>query len=593
MKKVMSLVMAAMVMGGLVAGCGNKNEDKPNNSKDNKGTENKGETGATDEKKDEGPITFYQTGSKTKTLNPHLYETTAESAEMGKLYGNLLDIVVNEAGDNYEVVANHAASLPTMSEDGLTWTFEMRDGVTWADGTPITAETYEYSYRMQLDPVLKNYRANVFFSSMDIVNAKAYFNGECDWEDVGIKVDGNKLILTLSYAIPEMDFQMAFVGGGARSPVKEDLYESCFNADRTENNYGTSLETTASSGPYSLTEWIRDQNMVYTKNENYPLAHLYTPDRIEVRVSEDSNTNLTLFENGDTDYVAVPGASYEKYEEDPRIMFSQSNSVWYMFINQTSETNPILDNLDFRNSLFYAMDRRKIAEDVYKTAYPAPYYVSSFKFVKPGVSYRDTEVAKKLVPENNGYNPELAKEHFDKAYETNGNKQIVVSMQYFDTSDSMKKMAELLEEEYELLFGKDRIDIQLQAVPWNSVYDNMRDGKYDLAFGGWSGGTFNPWSSMEVFTSDYASKNDKFYNEEFDKLWYDTVKGDLIFKEEERLAGLGRMEELLFENMPFVPIYQGKGAYLFSDRVTLKTGGKYLPGVGFGELQADIAQKAQ
>lgn len=588
MKKVMSLVLAAMVTGGLVAGCGNKEGNT--NAAGNGGT-NSGESSDKEDKKDEGPVTFYQTGSKTKTLNPHTYETTAESAEMGRLYGNLLEIIVNEAGDNYELVPNHAVGMPTMSEDGLTWTFEIRDGVTWSDGEPITAKTYEYSYKMQLDPTLKNYRGNVFFSNLEVANAKAYFNGECAWEDVGIKADGNKLIFTLAYPVPEMDFQMAFTSGGATSPVKEDLYESCFNADRTENNYGTSLETTASSGPYKLTEWVRDQNMVYEKNENYPLANMYTPDKIEVRVSEEATTNLTLFENGDTDYVTVSGANYDKYAEDPRMVFSESTSVWYMFINQTSETNPILGNLDFRNSLFYAMDRRKIAEDVYKTAYPAPYFVSSFKFVKPGVAYRDTDVAKSIVPEEYGYNPELAKEHFDKAYAANGNKQIVVSMQYFDTSDSMKKMAELLEEEYENLFGKDRLDIQLQATPWNSVYDNMRAGKYDLAFGGWSGGTFNPWSSMEVFTSDFSSKNDKFYNEEFDKLYYDTVKGDLIFKEEERIKALGRMEELLYENMPFVPIYQSKGAYLFSDRVTLKTGGKYLPGVGFGELQADIAQK--
>ena len=589
MKKVMSLVLAAMVTGGLVAGCGNKEGNSGSKNSENGGT-NSGDSSSSKDSK-EGPVTLYQTGSKTKTLNPHIYETTAESAEMGKIYGNLLELVVNDAGDNYETVPNHAAAMPTMSEDGFTWTFEIKDGVTWSDGTPITAETYEYSYKMQLDPVLKNYRGNVFFSNVEIVNAKAYFNGECEWEDVGIKADGNKLIFTLAFPVPQMDFEMTFTGGGATSPVKEDLYESCFNADRTENTYGTSLETTASSGPYVLTDWVRDQNMVYDKNENYPLAELYKPDRIEVRVSEDPTTNLTLFENGDTDYVAVSGANYDKYSEDPRLVSSESTSVWYMFINQTSETNPILGNLDFRNSLFYAMDRKKIAEDVYKTAYPAPYYVSSFKFVKPGVSYRDTEVAKSVVPENYGYDTELAKEYFAKAYEANGNKQIVVSMQYFDTSDSMKKMAELLEEEYEGLFGADKLDIQLQATPWNSVYDNMRAGKYDLAFGGWSGGTFNPWSSMEVFTSDFSSKNDKFYNEEFDKLYYDTVKGDLIFKEEERIAALGRMEQLLFENMPFVPIYQSKGAWLFSDRVTLKTGGKYLPGVGFGELQADVAKK--
>ena len=588
MKKVMSLVMAAMVMGGLVAGCGNKEEKKPNSS-----TDNKGDTSSTEDKKDEGPITFYETGSKTKTLNPHMYETTAESTEMGKMYGNLLEMVVNEEGDDYELIPNHAASRPTVSDDNLTWTFEIRDGVTWSDGTPITAETYEYSYKMQLDSKLKNYRGRVLFSDVEIVNAEKYYNGECEWEDVGIKVDGNKLIFTLAFPVPQMDFEIMFVGGGATSPVKEDLYESCFNEDRTENTYGTSLETTASSGSYTLVDWVRDQSMVYEKNEKYPLADYYTPDRIEVRVVEEDATRLTLFENGDTDYVSVRGSNYDKYAEDPRMIFSESNSVTYMFINQTSETNPILGNLDFRQALFYGMNREMIAKDVYKTNIPAPYYISTFKFVKPGVAYRDTDVAKSMVAPENGYNTEKAKEHFEKAYAANGNNQIAIEMTYFDTSESMKQMAELLEEEYEGLFGADKLDVKLVAVPWNTAYDNMENGKYDVAFGGWSGGTFNPWSSLEVYTSDYPGKLDKFYNEEFDQLFHDTVKGDLIFKEEERIKALGRMEQLLFENMPFVPIYQTRGAFLFSERVKLKTDGKYLPGVKFGVYQAEITKQVK
>src|SRR5690606_38606174 len=118
--------------------------------------------------------------------------------------------------------------------------------------------------------------------------------------------------------------------------------------------------------------------------------------------------------------------------------------------------------------------RKTIAEDIFKTAIPAPYVVSSAKVAVPskGLTYRETDVAKSVLPENDGYDLDLAKEYFDKAYEAYG-KKMEVEIQYFDNSEQMKRVAELLEQDYENAFGPDRIDIQLRAVPWNNAYDNM------------------------------------------------------------------------------------------------------------------------
>lgn len=594
MKKVISLVLAATMLGTISTGCGNKeNSNSGNSSSDSETNNNSGsEESASDEK-----ITFYQTGGKTKTLNPHVYETSSESGTMAYIYANLYEIIVNEAGDSYEFYPNHAAELPTMSEDGLTWTVPIRNDVKWSDGTPVTAETYEYTYKMLLDPSLKNTMAEIFFNIVPVENAQAYFNGECTWEEVGIKADGNNLVFNLRFAISEIDFVRQFIGGYETAAVHPEMYESCFNADRTENTYGTSLETTPSSGAYILTEWQRDQYKRFEKNPDSPLASIYTPDVIDSRVVEDSNTAMTLFENGDIDYTTVSSSNYEKYVEDPRIAFSESSSVNHMYINATSETNPILGNNDFRKALYYGTDRNKITETIYKTALPAPYYISSYQFLNEQDRYRESEGAKELVErfagDNAGFNPELAKEYFDKAYTSNGGTPLVVQMQYFDTSDSMKMMAEYLEEEYEGLFGLDKIDVQLQAVPWQTVYDNMKAGKFDLAFGSYGISPLNPWAGLEIYKSEFPGKNDKMYNEEFDTLWDRTVAGDLIFKEKEKLDALVRMEEIMFEETCLVPLYQNRSVYIFSDRVELITGGKYLPSAGFGILQSKIGPKAE
>ncbi|WP_427339473.1 peptide ABC transporter substrate-binding protein [Caloranaerobacter sp. DY30410] len=593
-KKLLVIFLTMTMIMSLFVGC-----DKSGND-----TKVDNEVGVTDdEKKDadekeeesqkeENVVKVYRdTNSKTKTLNPHIYETTAEGDTMMYVYGNLLEMITNESGDSYELFPFHAKELPKRNEDGTVWTVKLRDNIKWDDGTPINAHSYVYSYKMLLDPKLKNHRANVFFGEVTIKNAKKYWEGKAKWEEVGIKaLDDYTLQFELEFPVPEMDFYLLFTDGGATSPVHEKLYEAGMNEDRTETNYGTSLETTPSCGAYKLEEWIRDQYKVYVKRPDTPLSDIYVPDRIEERVVEEASTALQLFESEQIDTTSVSGTNYEKYEEDPRLVFAESTTVWSMFINMTSETNPILKNKDFRKALFWGMDRNVIAKDIMKTAKPAPYVVASGKIAVPskGLRYRDTDAAKSILPKNNGYDPDLAKEYFEKAYKANGNKQIIVEIQYFDTSENLKKIAEFLEESYENLFGKDKLDIKLRAVPWQGVYENMENGKFDIAFGGWAGSRFNPWSGMEVYTSEFTNKIDKFYNKKFDELWERTTKGDLIFKEKERLEALAEMEKMLLDEVPFSPMFESRAAVLFLDRIKLKTGGKYIPGDGFAVLQADI-----
>ena len=588
MKKVMALVMAASMTAGVFAGCGSKNETSNNSSSNTTSTNN-----STEEKKEEsnGPIVLRETGGKVETLNPHLSASTAESDLHKYMTGNMLEMILNEEGDNFEIVPFHAKALPTRSEDGLVWTFELSEDAKFADNTPITAETYEYSLKMLIDPKLLNIGAQSLMNDVTVLNANKYFKGECEWQDVGVKaIEGNKLQITLEYAVSEMDFLNLFTGGGNTAAVHPEIYETSFNEGRTENAYGTTFETSPSSGAYTLTEWVRDQITKFEKNPESPLADVYTPDIIESRVVEDATTMLTLFKNGDTDYVSVSGANYDEYAEDPRLHIADTTTVWYMYINSESQENPVLCDNDFRQALYYAIDRKLIAETVFKTAKPAPYYVADTKMATPDMKYRDTEAAKAVIRPNNGHDPELAKEFFDKAYEANGNKKIEVEMMYFDSSDNMKLTTEYLEETYENLFGKDRLDIKLIATPTQAVYENMENGKFQIGFGGWSGGEFNPWATMVVHTSDYPAKHDRLRNKEYDELYNRTCKGDLIFETEERIEALAKMEEIIYAEMPMVPIWQAGSAKLFSDRITLKTEGeKSIPGVGFAILQADFA----
>lgn len=121
MKKVMALVMAASMTAGVFVGYGSKNEAKNNSSNANTNSSEDKEQASKD------PVILREAGGKVETLNPHLSASTAEADIHKYMTGNMLEMILNEEGDNFEIVPFHAKELPTRSEDGLVWTFELSE----------------------------------------------------------------------------------------------------------------------------------------------------------------------------------------------------------------------------------------------------------------------------------------------------------------------------------------------------------------------------------------------------------------------------------------------------------------------------------
>lgn len=596
-KQRFTLVIMLMIMTLIFTACSSGSKTTAP-ATDNKETATPAPTEGTtkpeeSKKPSSGKIVRKLAGLEAKTLNPHTVDNSTDADFLTYIAGNLLELIFDKESNNIKFIPNHATELPT-NKDGKVWTFKLKDNIKWTDGTPITAKTYDYSLRMLLDQKLASRNASGLFEDLPIVNASNYFQGKAKWEDVGIKaLDDRTLEITLETAMPEIDVLTTFAGGGSTSPVHEKLYEAGMKADRTETTYGTALDKIDFSGTYRMTEWVRDQFHAFDKIPDSPLANVYIPDRIEDRTVSENATRLQLFEKGEIDNVTVSGENFDKYADDPRLVYQERNTVWGFFINSTSDTNPILKNNDFRKALFLGIDREKIAKGVFNTYAAAPYYLSSPNMVgdyKEGKKYRETEEGKAVLPSATGYDVEAAKSYFDKAYQANGNKKITFEIVYFDGQGSMKQTAEVAEEQYEKLFGTDKLDITLKAMPPSAAYDAYRDGKYDLGLGAMGQNPFNPWGSLRVWTSDFPEKSHRFANKQFDELYDRTTKGDLLLKPDERLKALAEMEKMLIDYVPQVPIFQNNNAVLYQDSYELVTGGKYFPVIGFAPLQAIITK---
>lgn len=381
-KRLLAILIAAMMVMSLMVACGKKTDKPAEETKTTTEDTSKTDEKTDDKKEDSEPadksveLVRRVSGSKIATLNQHVYQTSAESDIFFFTLAGLIGVYYDEENDTFKFVPELAAEMPTRSEDGLHWTFKLRDNLQWPDGTPIDSSTFEYSWKMLLDPKLKNHRgADSFFGDTEVVNAKKYWLGTSEdniklqkqkeeeaaleelkkeieamadgeekdkkqaeyderndklhanyvevneedlaeggakWEEVGLKFpDPLTIEIDLAFAIPDVDFWLSFTNG-PKSPVREELYEKGMNADRTETTYGTSLEMLDFTGPYVMTEWTRDQYYEYHRNDKYPLPEYWTADVIKSRVVEDGNTNLQLFENGETDSAGLSGDNYTK-----------------------------------------------------------------------------------------------------------------------------------------------------------------------------------------------------------------------------------------------------------------------------------------
>ncbi len=525
--------------------------------------------------------------SPRTTFNPHMYTNSKYMYNLGTFVAQM----VAQDAEELEFVPYFAEELPS-SEDGKVWTVKLRDGLHWTnDGTPINADTYIYSMKMLLDPKLVNANAGYLFESCVVVNAREYFQGKCEWEDVGIKkIDDLTLEFTLEYPASELDFNTTI--GALIWPVKEDVYESCMNADRTSTTYATTLETTPSCGTWTVTEWVIDGYEQYMINEDDPLVQMgyFKMDGLNYRYLSSSATRSELFWSGELYDHTLTADEYQTYKDDPRVYSNLSSSVWGIFVNADSD-NTVLADKNLRLALQYSAPRQEIAVDVMGFYLPAPFMISTGVMVTDGdgnnISYRDTPQGK-AVAEKYATDTAKALEYFEQAYAANGNQKISVDLLYFDSQESMKRLAEVCKETWENLFGADRFELTITATVAATCYDIYETGDYDMGCGVRLGNVFNPYTFMGEWTSDFAGKYiTGFDNEEFDQLQFDAEYGDLVNDPAGRLEALATMEDMMMDEVCFIPLMQNNNVVIFNEKVWLPTE-TYIPSVGYGVQQADL-----
>jgi len=250
------------------------------------------------------------------------------------------------------IVPEVARSLPAVSKDGKTYTFTIRSGFKFADGSPVTAANFAYAINRDLQPKMSS-PATTFIE--DVVGAKAVLDGKASTAS-GVKASGNKLTVRLTRVAPDF---LARITMPFFSAVKTDLP---VNPDGIPASQGKG----AACGPYYVSEWTQKRQLVMSQNTFYKGSRPHNPAQIVENIGIALDAQQLRVESADTDVAAFPtnaaaqlrdkyGVNKMHTGSSPSFLVRHQATFWYLNLNRDQ---PLFKNNDsLARAVNYAIDR--------------------------------------------------------------------------------------------------------------------------------------------------------------------------------------------------------------------------------------------
>ena len=443
------------------------------------------------------------------------------------------------------VVPGNAESWD-ISEDGTVYTFHLRDGLKWSDGTDLTAEDYVYALQRVLNPETAGQYVDIVTAY--VKNAKEYYAGEATAEELGVKaVDPQTLEITL---IQPTSFFIDLLTMWVFDPVQKATIEA--NGDQ----WTASPDTYVCNGPFKITEMNMGESMVLEKNEHYWDAENVTMEKVTLRYILDTSTALTAYESGEVDGIRnIPSSDYARLKaENAGIQSVPNYGTVYYNINCEKEpyNNPLV-----RKALNLAVDRQAIIDNVVQVdATPA------YNFLAPGYVVDGTDITEGRSDRGLSPNadPEAAKAALAEAGYPDGEGFPTLQLSYY-SDDTVKKVVEAMAEMLETNLG---IEVEITSNDWAIFYENVQKGNYEVAAMGWSADYTHPMSFLPLLVTDDANNNSFYSNPEYDamveqiKVETDPAKAVELIKQ---------AEDLVMDEYPFINLYYKANNFLMKDYV--------------------------
>ena len=518
-------------------------------------------------------ILTIQLGPDVESIDPALNSAVDGANYILFAFDNLLKMdkdgkVVPGLAEKYEV-----------SDDQLTWTFHLRDGLKWSDGSALTAEDFVYSWQRLVDPNVAAPYAQTVLGMVEgyddaIGRPDADGNTTVDPDPTKLKVeapDEKTLIVHMAKPTPYFDKLAAFV---SLSPVKKDVVEA--NPD----GWSIDPKTYISTGPFKLTGWEPGSYLMFEKNENYWDADSIKLDGIKCLLMQDQNATFSAYESGDALMIKdVPTQEITTLKERSDFHIDPILGTYYLDLNTTLDE---FKDPKVREALSLALDRKYISETITSGTYtPASGFVSEGVTDWNGTAWQDniTDKSAYINIDDHAGNLAKAKELLKEAGYENG---VGLPEMVYSTNDASyhKKIAEYLQQAWKEL----GINVEVNVVEWKSFTPQRRSGNYQIARDGWVMDYNDPSNILELALTGNGNNNAKYSNPEFDALM---SKAATEKDPQTRFGYLHQAEDFIMKDTAMVPLLYYNDFYLQSDKIT----GSWHSPDGFWHFEyADIAE---
>ena len=551
-KAFLAVAMAATLTVGLT-GCGGNADTSAPATADNAGTQ-----AASADNSGAAPA---ETGAASASDLNIMLETPVQS----------LDPQQATDGTSFEVIANFTDGLMQMdkdgqavnalaesydlSEDGLTYTFHIREDANWSNGTPVTAADFVFAWQRAVDPNVASEYSYMLSDIGQIKNAAEIIAGEADKSELGVTAVDEKTLqvelnVPVSYFLSLMYFPTYY-------PVNEEFFTSC------GDTYATSPETVLSNGAFVLDSYEPAATAFHlTKNNDYYDAANIQLAGLNYQVIQDSQQALMSYQTGALDTTLVNGEQVDQVKDDPEFMAIGAGYLWYVAPNIDAVEE--LKNLNIRLALTHAINRDSITTDVLKDG-SAPTYTAVPMDFAAGPDGSDYSADQTKYADVCSYDADKALEYWNAGLAELGVSEITLDM-VVDADDAPQKVAQVLKDQWETTLPG--FTVNLVVEPKKQRVEDLQNGNFELGLTRWGPDYADPMTYLGMWITNNSNNYGLWSNAEYDAIIAECTTGDLCTDAQGRWERLYDAEKIVMDEAVIFPLYTQCNAVMMSSKVT-------------------------
>jgi oligopeptide transport system substrate-binding protein len=438
-----------------------------------------------------------------------------------------------------------AAESWTLSDDGVTYTFKLRENAKWSDGSPVTAQDFEFSFKRIEDPKTAAGYANILYP---IKNAEKVNKGEAPVDQLGVKaVDDKTLEVTLEQPTP---FFLELLAHQTALPVSKASVEKN-GADFVKPG------TMVSNGAFKLVSHVPNDSLVVEKNASYWDAANVKLDKVIFYPIDDQAASVRRFEAKEMDLVfnfsadqieRLRGTYKDQVHVSPTLA-----TYYYVFDSR----QPPFDDVRVRQALSMAVDRDFLAKEIYSGS-----QLPSYSFVPPGMATYGEPAKADFAEMSQLDREDKALELMKEAGYGEGGKPLNVEIRY-NTNPNHERVATAVADMWKNTFGA---KVTMTNLDVSSHYAYLQEGgKYNVARAGWVA----DYADAENFLALNVSTNKTFNYGKYNNAEFDALMKKSYTEEDPaaRSKLLHQAETILMRDQPVAPFLTQADLWLVSNRV--------------------------